>query len=119
MIQPILRVQSSIQTLIKLNMSNEGSQDDEEDSDARCSDNMERVEREGSTCSFRSFSPPADNNATGENDEWNDAPDFSTPHHHKRRGCNSAKLLHSPSQYRRRVLRRHSSAGSDVHTVAR
>ena len=54
-----------------------------------------------------------------ENDEWNDAPYFSTPRHHKHRNCNSTRLLHSPSQHRRRVLRRHSSGGSDAHAAAR
>ena len=29
-----------------------------------------------------------------ENDEWNDAPFFSTPRHHKHRNCNSTRLLH-------------------------
>lgn len=78
---------------------------------------MDHDEQEGAADRFRSVSPPADD-AIDANDEWDEAPYFSTPRPHKRRGYNSAKLLHSPSQHRRRVLRRHSSGGSDVHAAA-
>ena len=80
---------------------------------------MEHFEEEVTTRSFKSRSPPADDDdAIDENGDWNDAPTyFSTPRHHKRRGNNSAKHLHSPSQHRRRVLRRHSSGGSNGHAA--
>ena len=91
-----------------------GSQD-EEGSVAGYNSGMEHIEQEGTVGSL-----PADH-ARDENhyyDEWNDAPPcFSTPRHHKRRGYNSARLLHSPSQHRRRVLRRYSSGESDVHVA--
>jgi hypothetical protein len=71
---------------------------------------------DGFNADERSFSPPADHVDEETHTDWNDASYVATPHRHRRRGpgCNSTKFRRSPSQHRRRLLRRRSSGGSDA-----
>ena len=100
-----------------------GSQDVYGDSDSEYYDGMEQHEisndqEEDIHQSSKSISPPSDSDYAVEGSHphgGKDVSNFATPARHRRRRFNATKFRHShsPSQHRRRVLRRCSSGGSD------